>query len=238
MSSQSIAYDGAARYRWWLASGLFAVLMLSSGLGFYNLSVYMTQLSAARGFAISEVSSAVGAFFLSGGVVGLLVGRLLERHDVRLVLLVGATFGGLALAALGFVVSVWQLFVVYVCFGAGNACVSLIPATTLLTRWFDERSRAVALSFASTGLSVGGVVLTPLSVVLFEHMSLERAMPVLGLVYWIGIVVIAYTLVRSWPSAGPNIRATSLALFGGTPYLVARRHRFFILLTAAYVLLM
>jgi MFS family permease len=238
MSARSIAYDGAAPHRWWLASGLFAVLMLSSGFGFYNLSAYMTQLAAERGFAVSQVSGAVGAFFLSGGVVGLLVGRILERRDVRLVLLVGATTGGLALAALGFVVSVWQLFVVYVLFGAGNACVSLIPATTLLTRWFDERSRPIALSFASTGLSVGGVVLTPLSVALLEEWPLERAMPALGFVYCAGIVAITYTLVRSWPAASPGVRPTSLESFGGTPYVVARRHRFFILLTAAYMLLM
>ena len=227
----------SAQYRWWLASALFVVLMLSSGFGFYNLSVYMSVLSNARGFGISELSGALSVFFLTGGAIGLLVGRLLERRDARHVIAFGAVLGGVALAAIGHVKSVWQLYVLYACFGAGNTCVSLIPATTLLTRWFDERSRPIALSFASTGLSVGGVVLTPLSVVLFDRMPLEQAMPLFGLAYGVGIAAITYAFVRSWP-ADASPRVTARRDWDGTAYREARRSRFFVLLTAAYVLLM
>jgi MFS family permease len=227
----------SAQYRWWLASALFVVLMLSSGFGFYNLSVYMAVLSNARGFAISEVSGAVSVFFLTGGVVGLVVGRLLERRDVRHVLAFGALIGGAALAAIGFVKSVWQLYLLYACFGAGNTCVSLIPATTLLTRWFDERSRPIALSFASTGLSVGGAALTPASVALFEVLPLERAMPLFGLVYAVGIGAITYAFVRGWPP-GTSARSATRDASSGAAYRDVRGSRFFLLLTAAYVLLM
>ena len=37
-------------YGWYVVAGLFVVLTISSGLGFYNLSVYMNVLAAAKGW--------------------------------------------------------------------------------------------------------------------------------------------------------------------------------------------
>ena len=48
----------------------------------------------------------------------------------------------------------------YATFAVGFAASGLVPATTVVTRWFHVK-RAVALSVASTGLSVGGIVITP-----------------------------------------------------------------------------
>ena len=68
-------------YGWWIVAGLFLVLTISSGFGFYNLSVYMNVLAKTRGFAVSEISGAVSVFFVVGGVAGIGVARLLERFD-------------------------------------------------------------------------------------------------------------------------------------------------------------
>ncbi len=157
------------RYRWVLACNLFAILTVSSGLGFYNLSVYMHALAAQRGFSVASISSAVGLFFLTGGVAGLVTGRILQRRDARLVMIVGALFSGGAIACIGRVQAEWQMFLVYALFGIGYTGISVLPATTLITRWFDPASRPVALSFSSTGLSLGGVILTPLSAALLER---------------------------------------------------------------------
>ncbi len=51
------------RYRWVLACNLFAILTVSSGLGFYNLSVYMNVLAAQRGFLDLGSIQRSGYFF-------------------------------------------------------------------------------------------------------------------------------------------------------------------------------
>jgi MFS family permease len=220
---------------WVVAAALFVILTVSSGLGFYNLSVYMHLLSAQRGFSVSLVSIAIGLFFLIGGASGLVVGRVLQRHDVRLVIIVGAMLGGGAIALLGAVQTMWQLLLVYVVFGIGNTCASMIPATTLITRWFDAATRPLALSLTTTGLSLGGVVLTPLAAAVLARWPLDAAMPLLGATYALVIAPIAWVFVRSTPaihpSAGPVLRS-------GTRYADAIRSRFFIVLTAGYLLLL
>jgi len=220
---------------WVVAAALFVILTVSSGLGFYNLSVYMNLLSAQRGFSVATVSVAVGLFFLVGGASGLVVGRVLQRRDVRLVIIVGALLGGGAIALLGTVWTTWQLLLVYIVFGIGNTCASMIPATTLITRWFDAATRPVALSLTTTGLSLGGVVLTPLAAAVLARWPLDAAMPLLGATYALAIAPIAWVFVRSapelHPSAGPVLRT-------GTRYADAIRSRFFVVLTAGYLLLL
>ena len=106
----------------------------------------------------------------------------------------------LSLCALPFIGNLVQLFAVYVVFGAGFAASALIPATTLVTRWFRRR-RAVALSVASTGLSLGGVVLTPLSALMIDTLGFRLAMPLLALLFVVGVIPVALIWLRPDPES-------------------------------------
>jgi len=222
---------------WWIVAGLFFVLTISSGFGFYNLSVYMNVLALTRGFAITDVSIAVSLFFVVGGVTGMWVASLIQRFDVRWVMIGGAALGGLALGLIGSVTELWQLYLVYGLFGIGNSGVSIVVATTLVTRWFPGPNRSVALSIASTGLSMGGVLLTPLSAWLLNRWGMETAIPWFGFAFFVLIVPVAWWLMR----ASPEAVAEQVAENGQKDvwhYRDAIRSRFFMLLSAGYVLCM
>ncbi|RAV68856.1 MFS transporter, partial [Aerococcus mictus] len=102
--------------------------------------------------------------------------------------------------ASGHVNALWQLYGFYVLFGVGYACCALIPGTTLVARWFARR-RSLALSVASTGLSLGGILLTPLSARLIAHLGFAGAAPWFALVFMLGIVPIAWLAIRPSPYA-------------------------------------
>src|SRR6476646_8217170 len=110
--------------------------------------------------SVTSISLATTVYFVVGCVTGLVVARIIARHDVRLPIAGGAIAGAASLAALGRVEQRWQLYIVYTVFALGFSGAGLIPVTTVVTRWYHER-RSVALSIASTGLSAGGIVLTP-----------------------------------------------------------------------------
>ncbi len=185
-------------YGWKIVAALFVVLAVASGLGFYNQSV-MIEALVSRGFDISTASTSVSIFFLSSGIFGPLLATVIERIDIRYVITGGAVLGGLSLSVLGAVETTTQLYVCQFLFGIGFCAAGLLPATTLIARWFVSR-RAAALSLASTGLSVGGIVVTPASAALIASIGFETAAVWLGIVWFVGIAPLAVVIVRPSPA--------------------------------------
>jgi len=227
---------------WWVVTGCFVVLATASGLGFYGLAVYLNAFSNEKGWSLSSISLATTVFFVVGGSVGVWVARLIARYDVRYVIICGSLIAGSALAVLGRVQEQWQLFLVYGVFAVGWAGAGLVPVTTVVTRWFHTR-RSVALSVASTGLSVGGVVITPFVKKLLDEQGLAAGTPWLGLAFVVGTVPFAWFLIRPDPEAegwAPDgvRRVAGVDLPEPTGMLLAdaMKTRFFKAVTFGYIL--
>ena len=58
-------------YGWVIVAVMLLIQTVSSGLGFYNMSVYINRLSAELAAPVAHVSFAVSLFFVAGGVAGL-----------------------------------------------------------------------------------------------------------------------------------------------------------------------
>lgn len=232
-------------YGWKVVAGILVVLTFASGLSFYNHAVILNALARDPVFSVESASIAVSLFFVSGGVSGLWIGKLLGRYDVRLCITAGAIVSGLSLTALAKIDSVFQLYLVYAFFGAGFSASGLLPCTTLVARWFHKK-RAMALSVASTGLSLGGVMITPASAALVESMGLSTAAPVMGLCYLLGVIPITWLLIRPSPASmgvgvdgSPMPDAAERARpIEGISFAQARGQRFFWGVSLAYVFLM
>ncbi|MDO8422943.1 MAG: MFS transporter [Parvibaculum sp.] len=230
-------------YGWYIVATVFVVQTVSCGLIFYNLSIVLKAFVAENGFSVSAVSAATSSFFLAGGVFGLGVGWAMDRYDPRIIMTFGAICSAIALASAGHVTELWQLYAFYILFGMGNAAVAVIPGTTIVARWFTrERSRAIA--YASTGLSLGGIVFTPISVTLIQNIGLGQAAYWLALMLVVGTVPILWMFLKPDPASmglGPDGDAPTLGEDGrikapdGVAFGDAIRSRFFILFTSAYV---
>jgi len=238
-------------YGWKIVAALLFLLTFTSGLSFYNHAIYLNALATQSNFDVSTASAAVSIFFLTGGVMGLFVARWVQEYDPRICITAGAIISFLSLSLLAYVSTVWQLFLVYAFFGTGFSASSLIPATTLVTKWFHRR-RAIALSVASTGLSLGGVILTPLSAVMVESLGFEIAAPLLGVMFLVGVVPVAWMYLRVSPeSMGLHVDGDipenveenvtsdpSQIIEDGITFKEARRGKFFWGVSLAYIFLM
>lgn len=187
-------------YGWKIVAAILFTLTFSSGLSFYNHSIYLNALAATPAFTVQTASIAVSLFFFSGGLAGLWVARWVQNYDPRYCLSAGAIVSAAALSLLPFVETVTQLYAVYCVFGVGFSASSLIPATTIVARWFKRR-RAMALSIASTGLSLGGVILTPVCVLLVERLGFTLAAPLMGVFYVVGVIPAAWIWLRASPES-------------------------------------
>ena len=229
---------------WWVVAGVFVMLTVTAGFGFYGLPVYLRALTLEQGFSVGAVSGATAVFFLVSGVVGIPVAGWMGRHDPRPLVAVGALTCGAALALLGRVSEVWHVYVAYALFGAGFAASSLVPGTTLVTRWFSRR-RSVTLSIASTGLSAGGVFLTPVVASLVEDRTLADVAGWLGLAVVVGVVPVTAWLLRPSPEevglrpdGDPAPPPGSAPAFLGESAATALKSRYYACVTGAHLLAM
>jgi MFS family permease len=183
--------SGPFFYGWWIVASVFVMMACVSGLAFYSQAVLLEALSRERGFAIGATSLATTIFFASSGLMGLLVAWFIDRFDIRLAVTAGATISAAALVAIGRVGGLGEMYAAFALFGVGFACTNLVPGTTLITRWF-VRQRALALAIASTGLSVGGIVITPFVARAVGRHGLAEATPWIALGLVIGVVPLVW----------------------------------------------
>jgi MFS family permease len=229
-------------YGWYVVSALFVVTTTTSGFIFYSITVLLDAFVAERAFPVGLTSLATATFFVAAGFAGVVAGRLIDRIDARWVIVIGAALAALALVGAGFLHATWQLFLFHAVFGLGFGLCGLVPITTVVARWFHAR-RSVALSIASTGLSLGGILITPATGYAVAHYGLASVTPWLALGLLIGVVPATVWFVRSSPRAmglkpdggkrGKDDPIPEEAL--GVPFHEARRSRFFLGVTAAYV---
>ena len=175
------------------------ILSVSSGIGFYGHGVFLDPLSTLHGWPKATLSSAITLYFLTSGIMGMIIGRPIDRYGPKWVLILGSVVIGAGFVLLSRISSVWQLYMVYFMMALGFSCTSLVPVNTLITNWFIRR-RGFAMSLANTGLSTGGIVLVPLSSYMISRWGLETALPVLGAIYCAVVIPSAVFLVRQRPS--------------------------------------
>ena len=228
-------------YGWVVVAGVFVILAFTSGLGFYNASVILSQAVEELEVSTGSVSLATGVFFGVSGLSGFLLSRRMETVDLRLFYVAGGAVGAVALSGLRYVDSVPKLYAFFILFGLAFALAGLVPSTTIVTRWFSRR-RALALSVASTGLSTGGILITPLAARLIADRNLGGAGPILAVIWLLGIVPVALLTVRSRPSDkglqpdnDPTPAAPRAAI--GATFRAASRTRFFRGMCVAYALI-
>ncbi|MBM3683739.1 MAG: MFS transporter [Actinobacteria bacterium] len=230
---------------WWVIAGLFVVLMTSSGMGFYAQSVFLNALVRERGWSTGVTSTGTAVFFVVSGLAGYLAAPYMQRIDVRRIIVVGSLIAACGLLLIGRAEAEWQMFGANVVFGIGFALSGLVPATTTVARWFVRR-RSVALSVASTGLSAGGIVVTPFVASLVKSQGIAAVTPWLALV-WVAVSLpVTIFVVRSSPAAvgqypdGDPAPASGgpLAPPAGYTFAEARRTRFYAFAAAAYLCIM
>ena len=200
-SQQDTAYPSKPKgfYGWWIVFAGTLILFVSSGIGFYGHGVILDPLRTLHGWPKATISSAITLYFLTAGIMGMIIGRQVDRYGPKWVLLLGSVVIGAGFVLLSRISTVWQLYVVYFMMAIGFSCTSLVPVNTLITNWFI-RKRGFAMSLTNTGLSAGGIVLVPLSSYMISRWGLETALPVLGAIYCAVIIPSAIFFVQQRPS--------------------------------------
>lgn len=192
------AGESGGFWGWRMVMAGTAILIVSSGIGFYGHGVILDPLRNAHHWSKSAVSLAVTLYFFASGAVQLLIGMWIDRYGPRLLLVIGSIIFCVAFILLSGIKQLWHLYAVYLLMSVGWCCTSLVPVNTLIANWFIRR-RGLAMSVTMTGLSIGGIIVVPLASWAIIKWGLEAALPALGVVYALVVIPVAVGVVKARP---------------------------------------
>lgn len=186
-------------YGWYIVAASIACLIVSSGIGFYSPGVLLDPLLTQNGWSKSTVSLAFSMYLALPAIFGLVLGRWVDRYGPRWLMVVGALVFAVGLAAMGQVRELWQLYLDYLLLAIGWSGISLLTISTLLANWFVRR-RGFATSLTLVGLSLGGVIMVPVSTILVTSFGLSTACLALAGFSVVVVVPLALVVLRRRPS--------------------------------------
>ena len=135
---------------------------LSRGMG-ESFGVFLLPLSSHFSWDRASVASIYSFYMVSLGLGSLISGVLFDRYGPKFNYMFGMGLLTIAYGFSGYLNSIWQFYTILSLFGGiGAAMVGVIPAQSLISRWFDKNLGS-ALSVAYSGQGLGVLILAPIS---------------------------------------------------------------------------
>lgn len=146
-------------------------------------------------------------------------GRALDAGYLRTTLAVGCTLQVIGIFATAQATTYGQLFLTQgVCVGLGNG-LTFCPMISLISTYFGDKTRALAVSFAAAGAATGGMVFPAIAKQLLPSVGLQWTVRVMGFVF-ITNSAITLAIVRPRVVARKGGPLVEWAAFKELPYLL------------------
>ena len=175
--------EGRRLYRGWLLVwALGATTIISYGTTQYFFAVLVVPMERELGWSRALLSGAFSLSLLTAGLLGLPIGRLVDRHGSRALMSFGSLLGGVGLIATSQVRQPWQFYLLWSGVIALSMALTLYPITfTVITNWFWRR-RGSALAILTLLGGLASPIFIPLAGVLVDHIGWRGTLVVFGLV--------------------------------------------------------
>ncbi|MDP1900482.1 MAG: MFS transporter [Rubrivivax sp.] len=154
--------------------------MFGWGVGFYGPSIFLHTVVQRTGWSLTLVSAAVTLHYLFGALVVTRLPSLHRRYGVGPTAVVGATFAAMGVVGWSIANVPWQLFLSAFVSGAGWVTMGAVAVNAAIAPWY-VRARPMALAKAYNGASIGGVLFSPLWVLLIAQWGFTAGASILGL---------------------------------------------------------
>ncbi|MCI1926573.1 MAG: OFA family MFS transporter [[Lactobacillus] timonensis] len=181
--------------------------------GVYAWSVFTKPIVRQTGWRESSVAFAfsLAIFFL--GMSAAFMGRLVEKFGPSTVGTISSIFYGTGIALTGLAIHNRQLWLLYLAYGVigglGLGSGYVTPVSTIV-RWFPDK-RGLATGLAIMGFGFAALLTGPVALRLILTIGLVNAFYVLGLFYFVVMIITAQFIKKPQPHELPTVIAQNAA---------------------------
>jgi len=181
-------------YGYIVALASFLVMAIMWGT-IQSFGIFLKPMSAEFGWTRAMTSGSFSLFLLVLGFLFMVAGRLNDRFGPRIITTVCGVFLGLGFLLMSQVSALWQLYLLYGVMVAIGTSGGFVPLASTVTRWFVKR-RGLMTGIVLSGVSVGAMVVPPMSSWLISSYGWQTSYLVLGIINLVLIILAAQFLKR------------------------------------------
>ncbi|SED63514.1 Predicted arabinose efflux permease, MFS family [Amycolatopsis tolypomycina] len=222
-AAQSLSRSGLRR----VLAILCVTQITSWGILYYAFPVLAPDIARATGWPTTAVVAALSGAQLVTALVGIPVGRWLDRRGPRAVMTTGSILGVLAVLAVATAQNLAWFVIAWAMAGAAMSGVLYPPAFAALTRWYGPR-RISALTVLTLAGGLASTVFAPVTALLAAHLDWRHTYLVLAVVLAAVTIPAHWRGLRGpWPDAEPAVHVEH-----DDPRRIARSGAFLVLVVA------
>ena len=202
------------------------------GIVYYGFAVFLTPMERDLGFSRVVLTGAFSVGLLTSALVGLPVGRWIDRHGARSLMTVGSCAAVALMLAWSRVESLFALYVVWALMGLAMAATLYEPAFAAIVGWFARR-RDRALLTLTLVAGLASTIFVPIETALLARMDWRSTLLTLAVFLAATTIPIHAFVLRAPPRHG-GAGAAAAPPTGHSVHEALRTVVFWVL-TAAFV---
>ena len=177
--------------------------VVSWGILYYAFPVLSWRISTETGWPAPGLAAAFSAGLVVSALVGIVVGRWLDRHGPRWLMTLGSVVAVIAVVGIGWAPTMGWFVAAWMLAGIGMSAVLYPPAFAALTRWYGPR-RVGALTIVTLAGGFASTIFAPITALLAGPLGWRGTYLVLaGVLAVITIPAHLLGLNRPWPPPPP-----------------------------------
>jgi len=181
---------GKLFYGWYIVIGGFLIMATCYTIFVNCMGLFLVPITTDLGISRAQFNLCTSISALVGIFASLVVGKLLDKTNARVIGSISVGIVVLDLVGWAFVTQLWQMYLLSFITGFCVLAGTRLLVSVLITNWFDKK-RGLAVSLALMGSGFGGVVLSPIVSSLIISTGWHHAF----------LILAAITLVASMPLA-------------------------------------
>ena len=186
-------------YGWIVVVTLAVTTIISYGGMYYSFGVLLTPVIEEFQWSRAATSGAFSLALMVAGLLGIPIGRLVDRFGARWLMSVGSVLAGLSLITLGFIREIWQFYALWgLAIGLASALTFYNVSFTVLSNWFSRR-RGTALGVLTLIGGLASPIFIPLIGWLLPTVGWRQTVIILGILQIVLALPLHAWLLRRYP---------------------------------------
>lgn len=185
-------------YGWYIVAACFLLCFLFAGAGFYSFSIFIEPIEQEFGWNRAAISLTMSIYLVTGGLMGPVFGRLIQRFGPKRVIGVCAAGAGACFILVSLTRWLWYFYAIYALLAIMVCGMGVVPVASLLSNWFEKR-RGTAIGISMVGISAGGLLLAPMVGLVTVTLGWKAAFVIIGLMVWIIALPVTFLVIRDRP---------------------------------------